>query len=706
MSQQSSGKINLTFSQAMKMLLPWIKERVLDQVKAVWLIVVYLVFFQTVVLGMPIVDASIIAMGLVLVIAGLTFFMEGLMLGLMPLGEVVGVKLPQKAHLVVILLFSIGLGFLATLAEPAIGVLKAAGSSVRPWEAPLLYHLLNDASGILVNSVGLGVGVAVMFGMLRFIYNWSLKPFIYILVGGLSVVTFMLCTASPNFLHLAGLAWDCGAVTTGPVTVPLVLALGIGISRMVGDGEGGGGGFGVVTLASLFPIITVLSLGGFFMSDVPQPVYKTDAQGIELTNSTGKKIANPDKFYENALAQNLFEKNTEDEEKVEIAEKLAAMEGEITGKDRLNLYILKYFKEDPARRGEFNEATLASIDSAKANERVSYLLGMDSVQKTYLVMFRDNMKMGLQAIGLLGIPMLLVLFFVLREKLPKADETFLGLAFAVVGMGIFSMGIELGLTKLGDQIGSKVPAAFKNVSLDKSAEIKIDGFNPEVVQKSTTADGKVEEFFVVNDNGNYKTVPYQNENLKGQTYSFLPTIGPLFGEEGGVTGILVVLIFAFILGYGATLAEPALNALGVTVEEITVGTFKKSLLMQAVALGVGFGIAFGVAKIMFNIPLIWMCGPPYILLLIITKLSTEEFVNIGWDSAGVTTGPITVPLVLAMGLGIGGQVGVVEGFGILSMASVCPILSVLSVGMVVTAKRKAALQSAGGEDSQTDSAAA
>lgn len=668
MSQQSTGKINVTFSQALHMLGPWIKDRILEQVKAVWLIVVYLVLFQTLVLGMPIADASIITLGMALVIAGLTFFMEGLLLGLMPLGEVVGVKLPQKANLVVILLFSIGLGFLATLAEPAIGVLKAAGSSVRPWEAPLLFHLLNDASGILVNSVGLGVGVAVMFGMLRFMYNWSLKPFIYLLVGGLSVVTFLLCTGSDNFLHLAGLAWDCGAVTTGPVTVPLVLALGIGISRMVGDGEGGAGGFGVVTLASLFPIITVLSLGGFFMSDVPQPIYKKDAQGVEITTAGGKKIADPIAFYRDEKAKNLFGDDQEN----------------------LDFYIAKYINEDPSRRSEFTEIMPKIVAAEKKHADVLNAGSGEGID--YIALFKTNMGLGIQAIGLLGIPMLIVLWIVLRERLPKADETFLGLGFAVIGMGIFSMGIELGLTKLGDQIGSKVPAAFKNISLDKSAEIRIDGFNPDVVQKATNSEGEVEEFFVVNDAGHYKTVPFHEDNLSDKTYSFLPTIGPLFGEEGGVTGILVVLLFAFILGYGATLAEPALNALGVTVEELTVGTFKKSLLMQAVALGVGFGIAFGVAKIMFNIPLIWMCGPPYVLLLIITKLSTEEFVNIGWDSAGVTTGPITVPLVLAMGLGIGGQVGVVEGFGILSMASVCPILSVLSVGMVVTAKRNAALK--------------
>ena len=71
------------------------------------------------------------------------------------------------------------------------------------------------------------------------------------------------------------------------------------------------------------------------------------------------------------------------------------------------------------------------------------------------------------------------------------------------------------------------------------------------------------------------------------------------------------------------------------------------------------------------LPLSWLLIPPYILLLVLTWLSSDEFVNFGWDSAGVTTGPITVPLVLAMGLGIGANVpGVSDGFGILALASV------------------------------------
>ena len=114
--------------------------------------------------------------------------------------------------------------------------------------------------------------------------------------------------------------------------------------------------------------------------------------------------------------------------------------------------------------------------------------------------------------------------------------------------------------------------------------------------------------------------------------------------------------------------------------------------MQAVATGVGLGMLLGVIKIIWNVPLVYLLIPPYLLLLIITKISTEEFVNIAWDSAGVTTGPVTVPLVLAIGLGIGKQVNVVEGFGILSMASVCPILAVLTVGLYVNKKRKAIRQ--------------
>ena len=104
----------------------------------------------------------------------------------------------------------------ATLAEPAIAVLRAAGSSVQASQQPLLYSLLNDFAVQLVSSVGIGVGVAVMLGVLRFFYGWPLKylaiPAVSMLIG-ISVYFSQV----PMLNDVLGVAWDCGAVTTGPV---------------------------------------------------------------------------------------------------------------------------------------------------------------------------------------------------------------------------------------------------------------------------------------------------------------------------------------------------------------------------------------------------------------------------------------------------------------------------------------------------------
>ena len=148
-------------------------------------------------------------------------------------------------------------------------------------------------------------------------------------------------------------------------------------------------------------------------------------------------------------------------------------------------------------------------------------------------------------------------------------------------------------------------------------------------------------------------------------------------------GLFIALAFAWLLGFGATLAEPALNALGLTVENLTNGSFKKRTLMYAVSLGVACGIALGVGKIIFDVPIAFLLVPGYIIAVVLTFLSNEEYVNIAWDSAGVTTGPVTVPLVLAMGLGFGNAMGAIEGFGILSMASIGPIIAVLSTGLYI-----------------------
>ncbi|MGI9294071.1 MAG: DUF1538 domain-containing protein [Pseudomonadales bacterium] len=616
-------RFTLGWRDTLRVLWPYVKRNFLEQVNGIWFIVVYLLIFQLLVLQLPIVFAAMIGAGIFVVAIGLMFFMEGLRLGLMPLGEAIGTVLPRNSKLPVILLFAFLLGVGATFAEPAIAVLKAAGSGVVPSEAPLLFSLLNDFSSQLVSSVGVGVGLAVLLGVLRFFYGWSLKTMVIPAVSSLLALSLYFSQVE-HLRDVLGLAWDCGAVTTGPVTVPLVLALGIGVCRVVSHGSSNNAGFGIVTLASLFPILAVLLLS----------LYHYAAQDYYGAEHYRGKIATTQSDVSPAATA----KKTAPQQKLQA---ISVQEYEAY----LNNGVLP---ADHSFRFVGGDATLREGRIVLDNPQVI----IEQVEKHSFTLLSDELwdsgqSLASQAWQACGdalraiVPLCLFLFFVLRivlrQTLHHAEEVRIGVCFALVGMTLFGLGIALGLTPLGSQLGSNVPATFAQIT------------------------------------------PW------GSSYAQ----GPIFSD--GHAGKLVAIVFAFFLGYGATLAEPALNALGVTVEKITVGAFRKKMLMQSVAIGVGFGIAAGICKIAYNLPLIWMLIPPYAVVLVLTWFSPEDFVNFGWDSAGVTTGPITVPLVLAMGLGIGGNIpGVTDGFGILALASVGPILTVLTVGLITTRSNRLA----------------
>jgi hypothetical protein len=476
----------------------------------------YLVLFQLIILRQVVEDSWIITGGLLAVILGLMCFMEGLKLGLMPFGTVIGATLPRKSSLPVVLIITLLLGVGVTFAEPAISALKTAGQNVVVERAPYLYALLNHWSEALVLVVGASVGFAAVIGTLRFLYGWSLKPLIYaslVPVLGLSVYA----ASDPEFSKALGLAWDTGAVTTGPVTVPLVLSLGIGIAAAAGKGDSGLSGFGIVTLASLFPISGVLILLLYVASTV------TPAEIITAAASHAAAQAAEPAWYQQSPGQEL-------------------------------------------------------------------VLGIRAILPLVLFLF-------------------LVLKVMLKEQLQHRSEIFLGIGLTMIGMCIFNLGLTYGLAKLGGSAGGLVPMAF----------MEVDGV----------------------------------------------TGSPIYRYA---VGLSLALVFAWVLGFGATIAEPALNALGITAEQLTNGVFKKRTLIMAVSVGVAFGIAIGLVKIIFDLPLIWLILPGYLVAVVLTFFTTEEFVNVAWDSAGVTTGPITVPLVLAMGIGFGNATTAVEGFGILTMA--------------------------------------
>ena len=327
-----SNKLQLSFRQKLSILLSFSKDKVVEQIQCVWFVLAYMILFQLLILGLPIVYATMIGVGISIVIVGLAFFMEGLRLGLMPLGEVLGSTLPRKKVfgipcLPMSLAFGFVLGVFATFAEPAIAVLQQAGAAVRPDQAPLLYTLLNPYSQSLVVYVGIGVGIAVMLGVLRFYKSWSLKPFIYAGVLTLSAITlYFQFEPSGTLSPVLGLAWDCGAVTTGPVTVPLVLALGIGVCRIVSTGGSSNTGFGVVTLASLFPILAVLTLSFKLFSTGDYYGAENFKQGNEDGDAVTAKYAK-DKIASADRAKFLKAREAFLSENPDDAKKLVSLEG-------------------------------------------------------------------------------------------------------------------------------------------------------------------------------------------------------------------------------------------------------------------------------------------------------------------------------------------------------------------------------------------
>jgi hypothetical protein len=242
--------VQLTVIEGLRLIQPYFSTRFMDQLKAVVPLALYLALFQLLILKQVVEDSLLITGGLFAVIIGLMIFMEGLARGLMPFGEIIGSTLPRKSPLPVVLLITMLLGIGVTFAEPAIGALQAAGQNISVERAPYLYALLNDWADTLVLVVGASVGLAAVLGTVRFLYGWSLKPLIYLALAPVLALT-VYCSMDPNLRITLGLAWDAGAVTTGPVTVPLVLSLGIGIAAAGGKNESGLSGFGIVTLASL-----------------------------------------------------------------------------------------------------------------------------------------------------------------------------------------------------------------------------------------------------------------------------------------------------------------------------------------------------------------------------------------------------------------------------------------------------------------------
>ena len=175
----------------------------------------------------------------------------------------------------------------------------------------------------------------------------------------------------------------------------------------------------------------------------------------------------------------------------------------------------------------------------------------------------------------------------------------------------------------------------------------------------------------------------------GETMARQLTARQVAGVDGsGWENYLLVYAFAAAIGFATTVAEPSLIAVALKAEEVSGGGISAWGLRLAVAFGVAFGVALGCFRIVTGTPLPWYIVAAYVVVIAQTLRSSRFIVPLAYDSGGVTTSTVTVPVVAALGLGLAASVPgrnpLVDGFGLIAFASVFPIIAVLGYAAVVS----------------------
>lgn len=207
--------------------------------------------------GLPALVLGRFVFGGILLILGLTIFLLGVDLGIQPFGERAGAALTEKRNLPLLLVSAFLIGFLVTIAEPDIQVFA---SQVKSY-----YAVVNKTAVIL--AIALGVGLFLMTGLLRSVLRWNLKIVLLIFYLVLLAVMFFCPRA------FTGIAFDSGGATTGPMTVPFILALGLGVSSVRAEKDDS---FGLTGITSVGPVMAVLVYSLVIRKVIEGPVTAND----------------------------------------------------------------------------------------------------------------------------------------------------------------------------------------------------------------------------------------------------------------------------------------------------------------------------------------------------------------------------------------------------------------------------------------------
>jgi len=217
---------------------------------------------------------------------------------------------------------------------------------------------------------------------------------------------------------------------------------------------------------------------------------------------------------------------------------------------------------------------------------------------------------------------------ILRRRIPDLGRVLLGFVYVIVGLSLFLQGLEQALFPLGKLMAAQLT-------------------DPAFIASSASN--------LIN-------------SVRWQDY-------------------LWVYVFAFMIGFATTIAEPSLIAVSMKAEDVSGGAINSTGLRLSVALGVAVGIALGTWRIVIGAPLQNFIIAGYVVVIIQTIFAPRIIIALAYDSGGVTTSTVTVPLVAALGLGLAsnvpGRSPMLDGFGLIAFASVFPIIAVLAYAQII-----------------------
>jgi hypothetical protein len=226
-----------------------LKEKIMEAFSSVLPITAIVLIASVVLTSMPSGTILMFLCGAALLIIGMGFFTLGADMAMMPMGEGIGVELTKSSKLILVIIVTLVIGFIISVAEPDLQVLGRQTPSI--------------PANVLIPIVSLGVGIFLVIAVLR--------PLLKIRLSVLLVIFYIITFAAASFTSntFIPVAFDSGGVTTGPITVPFILAMGVGVAAIRSDKHSQEDSFGLVALCSVGPILAVLLLGIFYK---PGPV--------------------------------------------------------------------------------------------------------------------------------------------------------------------------------------------------------------------------------------------------------------------------------------------------------------------------------------------------------------------------------------------------------------------------------------------------